>query len=109
MIATSSGAAAAYVREGYTNMRAGMLLEVATTIGALAGATLAAQCPRAGSRCSSASCSSYSAYLARRAPNGRPDGAPPTRGAIALRLDSTYPTPTGMQATACSMCPAASG
>lgn len=41
VIATSSGAAAAYVREGYSNIRIGMLLEVATTIGALLGAYLA--------------------------------------------------------------------
>src|SRR5678816_1023910 len=41
VIATSSGAAVAYVKEGYTNLRVGMLLEVATTIGALAGAYLA--------------------------------------------------------------------
>ena len=37
VIATSSGAAAAYVREGYTNIRIGMLLEIATTVGALGG------------------------------------------------------------------------
>src|SRR5512138_109646 len=41
VIATSSGAAAAYVREGYTNVRVGMLLEVATTLGAIAGAIIA--------------------------------------------------------------------
>lgn len=41
VIATSSGAASAYVREGYTNVRIGMFLEVATTIGALCGAFLA--------------------------------------------------------------------
>ncbi|AXY74046.1 sulfite exporter TauE/SafE family protein [Paraflavitalea soli] len=41
VIATSSGAAAAYVKEGITNIRLGMFLEVATTIGALAGAFLA--------------------------------------------------------------------
>src|SRR6476646_10312993 len=41
VIATSSGAAAAYVREGYTNVRVGMFLEVATTVGALAGAGIA--------------------------------------------------------------------
>jgi hypothetical protein len=35
VIATSSGAAAAYVRDGYSNIRIGMFLEVATTIGAL--------------------------------------------------------------------------
>ena len=41
VIATSSGAAVAYVREGFTNVRLGMLLEVATTVGALFGAALA--------------------------------------------------------------------
>ena len=42
VIATSSGAAAAYVREGYSNIRVGMFLEIATTIGAILGAVLAA-------------------------------------------------------------------
>jgi uncharacterized membrane protein YfcA len=41
VIATSSGAAAAYVRERMTNLRVAMLLEVATTTGALSGAFLA--------------------------------------------------------------------
>ena len=41
VIATSSGAAAAYVREGYSNIRIGMFLETATTAGAIAGAVLA--------------------------------------------------------------------
>ncbi len=41
VIATSSGAAAAYVREGFTNMRIGMFLEMATTFGAILGAFLA--------------------------------------------------------------------
>ena len=35
VIATSSGAAAAYVKEGYSNVKLGMLLEIATTVGAL--------------------------------------------------------------------------
>jgi hypothetical protein len=42
VIATSSGAAAAYVKEGFSNVRIGMFLEIATTIGALVGAHLAA-------------------------------------------------------------------
>ena len=42
VIATSSGAAAAYVRERLTNMRIGMFLELATTAGSGAGALLAA-------------------------------------------------------------------
>jgi uncharacterized membrane protein YfcA len=42
VIATSSGAAAAYVRDGMTDMRVGMFLELATTTGAVGGALLAA-------------------------------------------------------------------
>jgi len=42
VIATSSGAAAAYVRDRLTDMRVGMFLELATTSGAIAGALLAA-------------------------------------------------------------------
>jgi uncharacterized membrane protein YfcA len=41
IIATSSGAAAAYVRERMTNLRVAMVLEVATTLGALTGGYLA--------------------------------------------------------------------
>lgn len=41
VVATSSGAAAAYVRDGLANLRLAMLLEVATVSGALAGALLA--------------------------------------------------------------------
>src|SRR5260221_14773747 len=45
VIATSSGAAAAYVREGYSNIRIGMFLEIATTLGAVLGAYLTAKLP----------------------------------------------------------------
>src|SRR5262249_61584884 len=38
VIATSSGAASSYVKEGFSNLRVGMFLEVATTCGAVAGA-----------------------------------------------------------------------
>src|SRR5436305_201626 len=41
VIATSSGAAAAYVRQHLTNLRVAMFLELATTAGALTGASLA--------------------------------------------------------------------
>lgn len=47
VIATSSGAAAAYVRDGYINVRAGLFLEIATTLGAIAGGVLAALLPAA--------------------------------------------------------------
>lgn len=42
VIATSSGAAIAYVRDKITNMRIGMFLETATTLGAITGAFIAA-------------------------------------------------------------------
>jgi uncharacterized membrane protein YfcA len=42
VIATSSGAASAYVKEGFSNIRVGMFLEIGTTLGAIAGALLAA-------------------------------------------------------------------
>src|ERR1700743_1066849 len=45
VIATSSGSAAAYVKEGITNMRLGMFLEIATTAGAMLGAILATYIP----------------------------------------------------------------
>src|SRR4051794_38645386 len=41
VIATSSGATAAYVRERMTNLRVAMVLEIATTTGALTGAYVA--------------------------------------------------------------------
>src|SRR5256714_11382446 len=45
VIATSSGAAAAYVKEGFSNIRIGMFLEIATTLVALLGAYLALKVP----------------------------------------------------------------
>src|SRR5207244_374845 len=41
VIATSSGAAATYVREHLANLRVGMFLEIGTTLGAISGAYLA--------------------------------------------------------------------
>jgi hypothetical protein len=45
VIATSSGAAAAYVGHGLVNIRIGMLLELAAVVGALAGAMIAGSIP----------------------------------------------------------------
>lgn len=44
-IATSSGSASAYVKEGITNIRLGMFLEIATTLGAVGGAFIALWMP----------------------------------------------------------------
>ncbi len=45
VIATSSGAASSYVKEGLLNIRIGMFLEIATTLGAIAGAAVAVFAP----------------------------------------------------------------
>jgi uncharacterized protein len=45
VIATSSGAATAYLKEGLLNIRIGMFLEIATTLGAIAGASIAVFAP----------------------------------------------------------------
>src|ERR1700681_2246506 len=66
VIATSSGAASAYVREGFSNIRIGMFLEIATTIGALAGAYLATRTPTSALGVIFGFVLLYSAYLSSR-------------------------------------------
>ncbi|HVO21800.1 MAG TPA: sulfite exporter TauE/SafE family protein [Anaeromyxobacter sp.] len=96
VIATSSGAAAAYVREGWSNVRLGMLLEVATTLGALAGASTAALVPtRAVAVIFGALLLLAAAGSLRRPPTGPDVAGPPDRLAGVLRLGGTYPSPTG--------------
>jgi hypothetical protein len=97
VIATSSGAAAAYVKEGYTNIRLGMLLEIATTTGALGGAFLAGMISTAVIAYLFAAMLVFSAYLSARprVEHISVDRSDPW--AEPLRLTSTYPTAAGMQ------------
>ena len=97
VIATSSGAAAAYVREGYSNVRVGMFLEIATTVGALSGAVVATRVPTSGLAIVFGCVLLYSAYLSGRRQDHSSAEAPPDRWATLLRLDSTYPTAAGEQ------------
>lgn len=113
VIATSSGAAAAYLEEGYTNLRIGMFLEMATTVGALCGAFLAAYLlpgtvavvfglmlilsvlpigPQGALKPAGAVASLSAGTETTRAPDNPPP-LPPTRSALArrLRLGGTYP------------------
>ena len=95
VIATSSGAAAAYVREGYSNIRIGMFLEIATTLGALVGAWLTAIAPVQVIAVIFGVVLILSAYLSGRK---RPEDSladTPDPLAVRLRMDSTYPTPEG--------------
>jgi uncharacterized membrane protein YfcA len=94
VIATSSGAAAAYVREGYSNVRVGMFLEIATTLGALGGAFLAAEVPANAIAIVFGVVLIVSAALSSRPPADRAGDAPDPLAAR-LRLDASYPTPEG--------------
>ncbi len=76
VIATSSGSAAAYLKEGFSNMRIGMFLEIATTSGALLGAYLTARVPASAIAVIFGIVLIYSAYVARRT-RPREDGERP--------------------------------
>jgi uncharacterized protein len=98
VIATSSGAAAAYVREGYTNVRVGIFLEVATTVGALTGAALATFVPTSALAVMFGLVLLYTAYRSFQGPEDHPTNLPPDPLAVRLQLNSTYPTPGGLRA-----------
>ena len=66
VIATSSGSAAAYVREGFSSVRIGMFLEIATTVGAVFGAFLAGHIPVRALAVIFGTVLVYSAYLSWR-------------------------------------------
>jgi uncharacterized protein len=95
VIATSSGAAAAYLREGYTNMRVGMFLEVATSIGALSGAYLATRIPTAAIAILFGLVLLYSAWTSIKPEADVSAGQPPDHLAGLLKLDGSYPTSEG--------------
>ncbi len=95
VIATSSGAASAYVREGYTNIRIGMFLEIATTLGALLGAFLATRTPTA---ILSLIFGLVLLHAAWQSSHGRPrDETAKKSDPLALRfkLNGSYPSPEG--------------
>ena len=97
VIATSSGAASAFLKEGFSNIRIGMFLEIATTLGAIAGAFLATRTPTSALGVILGLVLLYSAFLSTRPkPEVHADG-PPDPLATRLKLDSTYPTPQGWQ------------
>jgi uncharacterized membrane protein YfcA len=98
VIATSSGAAAAYVREGFSNIRIGMFLEIATTVGAVVGASLAAKLPTSAIAVIFGFVLLYSAYATSRPAREHAGDDQPDRLAAFLRMDSSYPSSEGLKA-----------
>jgi uncharacterized membrane protein YfcA len=92
VIATSSGAAAAYVRDRMTDMRVGMFLELATTTGAVCGALLAAVvAPAFLYVLLGVVLLSSAAMQVARLGEETPPTDPPSALATRLRLESSYP------------------
>ncbi|WP_264841922.1 sulfite exporter TauE/SafE family protein [Caldinitratiruptor microaerophilus] len=91
VIATSSGAAVAYLRDHITNIRIGMLLEVGTTTGALTGALIAGLLNPRYLYFFFGVLLLYNAYLTFRARRQElPEGVVPDRLALRLRLQGAY-------------------
>jgi uncharacterized membrane protein YfcA len=97
VIATSSGAAAAYVKEGLSNIRIGMFMEIATTTGAVLGASLALHVPTSAIAVIFGLVLIYSAAMSLRAHDVTEGADKPDAVAQALELDSSYPTSLGLR------------
>ena len=91
VIATSSGAAAAYVREGFSNIRIGMFLEIATTLGALLGAYLTAKVSGSAIGMVFGVVLLYSAWATVRMKHNAAAARAPDALATWLRLSGDYP------------------
>lgn len=98
VIATSSGAAAAYVRDGISNIRLGMFLEVATTAGAVGGAFLAAYLSTSVIAIVFGIVLIVSAVLSFVKQGDNLVTGPGSWLTRVLKLNGTYPTPQGRQA-----------
>src|ERR1039457_3339247 len=97
VIATSSGAAAAYVREGYSNIRIGMFLEVATTLGALLGAYLTVKDSGNWIGVLFSVVLLYSAWASLRKTAADPNLTQTDSLAVLLNFSGSYPTQSGKE------------
>src|SRR3990167_3939059 len=109
VIATSSGAAVAYLREGYTNLRIGMVLETGAVVGAFFGAILVAFVSQSIISIIFALVLFLSAYLTVRRKNSQLAELPSHPWAVRLQLAGTYPTTDGMKAYSVQHVPMAMG
>jgi len=97
VIATSSGSAAAYVKEGFSNVRIGMFLEIATTFGALCGAYLTAKVPPNAIAIIFGTVLMYSAFVSRRTRPRTNVEQPPDQLATKLKMNGTFPDTSGVR------------
>lgn len=97
VIATSSGAASAYVKEGFSNIRIGMFLEIATTLGALLGAFIATKLSTSLIAVIFGIILIHSAYLTLKRISEPKSTNKPDPLALRLKFDGEYPVPGGLE------------
>ncbi|OGT47647.1 MAG: permease [Gammaproteobacteria bacterium RIFCSPHIGHO2_12_FULL_41_20] len=107
VIATSSGAAVAYLREGYTNLRIGMFLETGAVVGAFIGAVLVAFVSTRFIAIVFAVILFLSAYLTVRRKHAQQTQVSSHPWAVRLQLTGDYPTTSGMRTYSVQHVPAA--
>ncbi|MBW8687794.1 sulfite exporter TauE/SafE family protein [Chitinophaga rhizophila] len=90
-IANSSGAAAAYIKEGITNVRIGMFLEIATTTGAIVGAILAVYTRTDVIAILFGIVLLFSAAMTLRKKNEHGDNTSTSKLAETMKLNGSYP------------------
>ena len=97
VIATSSGAAAAFLSEGYTNLRVGMFLQLTSIGGGIVGAFLLSLVPVPALMTVFGLVLLYSGYLSFRRKEGFEEGQPSDALAVRLRMEGSYPAAGGWQ------------
>ena len=95
-IATSSGSASAYVKEGMTNIRLGMFLEIATSVGAVLGAVIALWMPTNAIAVIFGVVLFFTAVMQNRQKVDHV-GVKGSALAMKLKLFGSYPTKAGVQ------------
>jgi uncharacterized membrane protein YfcA len=96
VIATSAGSASTYIKKGLANLRLGMFLEVATTIGAILGALIAMFVTVKVLTIVLAIVLLYSAYLSQQPKQQNPENDIADPLADYLQINGSYPMAEGI-------------
>lgn len=97
VIATSSGAAAAFLSEGYTNLRIGMFLQLTSIAGGIAGAFMLALVPVPALMMAFGLVLLYSGYLSFRRKEESEQGRPSDPLAVRLHMEGSHPVAGGWE------------
>lgn len=97
VIATSSGAASAYIKDGFTNIRMGLFFETATTVGAIFGVFVGSSLPASALSMTFALVLLYCAFSSLYDNGVSHSSLPSDKLAIFLKLEGSYPSKSGEQ------------